>query len=89
MTSKPVARLGDQAMCPKDNHGPQPVVSGSQRLWIDGMQAARVGDVFPCGASIAMGSVNVLVDGLPVARMGDMTSHGGVIATGSSKVFIG
>jgi uncharacterized Zn-binding protein involved in type VI secretion len=46
----PIARLGDQTVCPK--HGPNPIVSGDATLIIDGKAAARHGDKTACGATL-------------------------------------
>ena len=87
------ARMSDRASCPADYHGcpacPHsnvigPITSGSQTVFIDGISAARVGDVgihaACCGKNefvIKKGDVTVLIDGKPAARRGDPTQHCG------------
>jgi uncharacterized Zn-binding protein involved in type VI secretion len=50
----PVARVGDIYDCPE--HGPNPIVTGSNRTFVNGKKAARVGDKTQCGAVITDGS---------------------------------
>ena len=69
-----------------------PAVAGSPNVLINGMPAARKGDMMVCVGppdSIKAGSASVFINGKPAARMGDGTSHGGVILGGSGNVFIG
>jgi len=69
-----------------------PIVSpGAPTVLIDGLPAARVGDMCVCVGPpdvVALGSFTVLIEGQPAARMGDMTAHGGVIVMGSPTVLI-
>jgi uncharacterized Zn-binding protein involved in type VI secretion len=65
---------------------------GCQTVLIDGLPAARVGDMLVCVGppdTIAAGSGTVLIGGMPAARMGDSTAHGGVIVLGCPTVLIG
>jgi uncharacterized Zn-binding protein involved in type VI secretion len=66
--------------------------AGSPTVLINGMPAARAGDMATCAGppdSIAMGSTTVLIGGAPAARIGDSTAHGGSIVVGSANVMIG
>ncbi len=65
---------------------------GEPTVLIEGMPAARVGDMALCTGppdTIAMGSTTVLIGGMPAARMGDTTAHGGTIVIGAPTVLIG
>ena len=82
--------------CPLSD-GPKPHVGGpilppgAPTVLINGMPAARVGDMATCVGppdTIAMGSSKVMIGGMPAARMGDQTAHGGVIMLGSPTVMI-
>lgn len=93
----PAARVNDMHVCPMFN-GPSPHVGGpilppgSPTVLIEGMPAARMGDMATCAGppdTILQGSGTVLIEGMPAARMGDMTSHGGQIVAGSPTVIIG
>lgn len=93
----PAARVNDMHVCPMFN-GPSPHVGGpilppgSPTVLIEGMPAARMGDMATCAGppdTILQGSGTVLIEGMPAARMGDMTSHGGQIVAGSPTVMIG
>ncbi len=84
--------------CPMVNPGGVPHVGGpilppgSPTVLIEGLPAARVGDMATCSGppdTIAMGSGTVFIAGMPAARMGDSTAHGGVIVMGSGSVMIG
>lgn len=46
---------------PHPPHVPNPIVSGSGTVSIEGKAAARVGDPFNCGHSVASGSPNVTI----------------------------
>jgi uncharacterized Zn-binding protein involved in type VI secretion len=92
------ARVSDNPTCPLVSPGPTPHVGGpilppgSPTVLIDGLAAARVGDVATCTGppdTIAAGSATVLIGGMPAARIGDATAHGGVIVLGSTTVIIG
>ena len=85
-------------VCPMMNPGAVPHVGGpilppgEPSVLIEGMPAARVGDMLTCSGppdTIAAGSGTVLIGGLPAARMGDSTAHGGAIVLGSFTVIIG
>jgi uncharacterized Zn-binding protein involved in type VI secretion len=65
---------------------------GCVTVLVEGMPAARVGDLAFCAGGpdvIARGSFTVMIGGLPAARIGDMTAHGGVIVAASATVIIG
>ncbi len=91
------ARVNDMHVCPMVT-GTVPHVGGSilpagePTVLIEGMPAARVGDMAVCTGppdTIAMGSTTVLIGGMPAARMGDTTAHGGSIILGAPTVLIG
>lgn len=94
----PAARVNDMHVCPQVTPGGTPHVggpilpAGAPTVLIEGMPAARVGDMCICTGppdSIAVGSSTVTIGGAPAARMGDTTSHGGSIVIGSPTVMIG
>lgn len=91
------ARIADMHTCPMTT-GTVPHVGGpinppgAPTVLIEGMPAARVGDMAVCTGppdSIVMGSGTVFIEGMPAARMGDSTAHGGTIVAGSPTVIIG
>ncbi len=94
---KPAARLGDIA----SNHGPwppTPILMGSGTVLINGLPAARKGDMVllhvipnnpPHGRAINAGASKVKIDGIPAARVDDAISCGGKVAAGSGNVLIG
>lgn len=83
------SRLGDSHVCPMPGHGTTPIVTASSNVIINGMGAARVGDVCVCGAVITTGFPSVLVNGLPLAHLGSLSSHGGTLVSGSGDTFGG
>ena len=91
------ARVGDMHTCPMVTgtvpHVGGPVLPpGCPTVLIEGMPAARMGDMFTCTGppdAIIVGSSTVNIGGLPAARMGDQTAHGGVIVVGAPTVIIG
>jgi uncharacterized Zn-binding protein involved in type VI secretion len=90
------ARIGDMHTCPMVTgtvpHVGGPVAVGCPTVLIEGMPAARVGDMAVCTGppdTIAAGSGTVMIGGMPAARMGDSTVHGGVIVVGAGTVMIG
>ena len=91
------ARVGDMHVCPLVSgtvpHVGGPIMpAGEPTVLIEGMPAARVGDMATCTGppdSIAAGSATVLIGGMPAARMGDSCAHGGSIVAGSATVLIG
>jgi uncharacterized Zn-binding protein involved in type VI secretion len=102
------ARLNDIAKgdphphgCPGCPHSVQgPIIIGSTDVFINGIPAARVGDIgisTPCCGpnmfEIKMGSFSVFINGKQAARKGDMTMHcsvgTGKINMGSTDVKIG
>ena len=94
---KPAARITDMHTCPLSD-GPKPHVGGpvlppgEPTVLIEGLPAARVGDMAVCAGppdTIVLGSTTVFIGGSPAARMGDLTAHGGSIAAGSPTVLIG
>lgn len=91
------ARISDMHTCPMTT-GPTPHVGGPilppgcPTVLIEGLAAARVGDMATCTGppdAIVAGSSSVLIGGMPAARVGDATAHGGVIVAGSATVLIG
>lgn len=91
------ARITDMHTCPMTT-GTVPHVGGpinppgAPTVLIEGMPAARMGDMAVCTGppdSIVMGSGTVFIEGMPAARMGDSTAHGGTIIAGSPTVLIG
>lgn len=85
----PIARLGDMHACPLPGHGAWPIASASSDVEVNGMGAARVGDVCGCGAVITTGFPSIIVNHRPLAHLGSPTSHGGVIVSGSHDAFGG
>ncbi|WP_298771767.1 DUF6531 domain-containing protein [uncultured Shewanella sp.] len=95
------ARFGDSAA----GHGcmpATPILAGSGDVSINGMPAAREGDMVllhmcPCPnmphgihmRSIKAGSSNVSINGKPAARVDDAIDCGGKVAAGSPDVLIG
>jgi uncharacterized Zn-binding protein involved in type VI secretion len=97
------AHVGSMAQVPADSHGcpacphtcTGPITSGSPTVLVNGLPAARVGDVGThaacCGPNtfeIANGDNRVLIDGKPAAWIGSQTNHcggtGKVVSGGSS-----
>lgn len=95
--SMPAAFVGALHVCPMVDvlipHVGGPILPpGGITVLIDGMPAARVGDMAVCVGPpdvIVLGSFTVLIAGQPAARMTDMTAHGGVIVMGAPTVLIG
>ncbi|WP_340112889.1 PAAR domain-containing protein [Maribellus mangrovi] len=94
----PAARINDMHVCPMVNPNGAPHVGGpilppgEPTVMIEGLPAARVGDMATCTGppdTIAMGSGTVFIGGMPAARVGDLTAHGGSIVMGSASVIIG
>jgi uncharacterized Zn-binding protein involved in type VI secretion len=94
------ARLGDMHLCPLSTPGTPPVphVGGPilppccPTVIIEGMPAARVGDMATCVGppdAIASGSTSVVIGGQPAARLMDPTVHGGQIVKSALTVVIG
>lgn len=94
------ARLTDFHVCPMEDPAPVPIPHvggpidgpGEPTVLIEGLPAARVGDMLICVGppdAIEMGSTSVLIGGVPAARMGDPTVHGGEIVVGAFTVIIG
>lgn len=91
------ARINDMHVCPMVTgtvpHVGGPILpAGEPTVLIEGMPAARVGDMALCTGppdTIAMGSTTVFIGGMPAARMGDTTAHGGTIVIGAPTVLIG
>ncbi len=91
------ARAGDMHVCPMVTgtvpHVGGPVMPpGCPTVIIQGMPAARVGDMATCAGppdTIVMGSSTVIIGGMPAARQGDSTAHGGSIVLGAPTVMIG
>ena len=94
------ARIGDATSGHAGPFPPTVIAAGSSNVLIEGIPAARVGDVaiphtrtvLPFDTHtpvISVGSTKVLINGIPAARVGDALICGGTIVTGASKVFIG
>ncbi len=90
------ARVSDDHNCPAVTalvpHNGGPVVTGCETVLIEGLYAARVGDVLSCNGpddTIAQGEATVLIQHALAARIGDATAHGGVIVEGAETVLIG
>ncbi len=95
----PAARVGDLTV-----HGGT-IVAGAATVFIEGMPAARQGDMHVCpmcnpgtpppphvGGPVSLGSTSVTIEGMPAARMGDMCICNGppdTIAMGATSVIIG
>lgn len=92
------ARQGDLGVV---HCGGYTIAEGSDDVFINGLPAARVGDMstthlkpggkhcVPHSAPIATGSSTVFINGMPAARVGDSLSGCTQIAQGSSDVIIG
>lgn len=74
-----IVLVGDRHSCPL--HGMGTVTTGSSGVKVNGRDAARVGDLTSCGATILTGSSS-MVGGRGLARVGDTTSHGGTLVEG-------
>jgi uncharacterized Zn-binding protein involved in type VI secretion len=92
------ARISDMHTCPLINPNGSPHVGGPilppgcPTVLIQGLPAARVGDMATCAGppdSIVAGSTSVYIGGKLAARIGDPTAHGGLVAAGSAIVLIG
>jgi uncharacterized Zn-binding protein involved in type VI secretion len=86
-----IARIGDRVT---HNHVQYGVIrTGAPRTLVEGMPAARIGDLVQCPAhglqTIVSGSATVLVEGKPVARVGDLVSCGATIISGAGTVQAG
>jgi uncharacterized Zn-binding protein involved in type VI secretion len=87
------ARSGDAT-----NH-PGTIASGMPTVLIEGMPAARAGDLHTCAFPppagphpsnvVLKGSLSVLIGGQPAARQGDPCACGAQIASGALTVRIG
>jgi len=88
MAAAPQARLGDTS-----SHGGT-IVSAAERTLVDGIPAARVGDLHSCPipfhgvTQIVQGASKTLIEGKPAARVGDAVGCGAVIVTGSDKTLV-
>lgn len=60
-SGKPVARIGDSAVC--SIHGPVTIVSGSSKVKANGRGRARQGDMTSCGATIIATQIKVDIGG--------------------------
>lgn len=90
MSGKPAARLSDPTTCPVPGHGTPPIQSGSPDVLVNGLPAARLGDLASCGQAISGAySSTVFINGKNAATVGSTLSHGGVIIGGSGDVLIG
>ena len=90
--SKPAARLGDKDTG-HPGAGPTPVITASSDVIINGMGAARKGDMLaphhPGVRKITEGSSSVLINGRPAARVTDAINCGGKLIVGSGNTLIG
>ena len=89
----PAARVGDATTHPGVLSPP-----GMPLVLIEGMPAARVGDLHACAFPgtpphppnvVAKGSASVFIAGMPAARIGDACACGATITTGAPTVLIG
>lgn len=88
------ARLFDASNHPGMITGP-----GAANVLINGLPAARMGDMHACtlpppagphpASTIVDGSGSVLIGNQPAARMGDLSGCGATIVAGSANVIIG
>jgi len=65
---------------------------GDLTVLIEGLPAARMGDVLLCVGPpdiISLGSTTVMIGNLPAARFGDTTAHNGTMDLCSLTVTIG
>lgn len=97
MIRKAAARVWDMHTCPAFSgtvpHTGGPIMPpGCPTVLIDGVPAARAGDLAACNGppdNIVSGSETVRIGGQPAARFGDKSSHGGLITAGCPTVLIG
>ena len=81
--ARPQARLGDIS-----SHGGV-IITGAIRTVVNGMPAARLGDLHACPipghgvTPIVSGSDAATTESMPNARVGDIAACGAVIVTGS------
>ena len=93
----PAATLTSMHECPQVTvivpHVGGPVIGpGAPTVLIEGLPAARVGDMLVCVGppdTIASGSATVMIEGQPAAFLGSETAHGGTIVMGAPTVMIG
>lgn len=86
MSGKPAARLSDPTTCPVPGHGTPPIQSGSPNALVNGLPAARLGDLASCGQAISGAySSTVFINGKNAATVGSTLSHGGVIIGGIGR----
>ena len=67
------ARFGDLHICGVPPHVGGPVMLGDLTVLIEGLPAARMGDVLLCVGPpdiISLGSTTVMIGNLPAARFG-------------------
>ena len=87
--SESQARLGDRS-----DHGGT-IITGAARTYVDGIPAARKGDMHSCPVeghgvtAIVTGSVRTTIEGQPAARIGDRTGCGAIIISGSPDTEVG
>lgn len=77
---------------------PRPLIEASPNVFVNGLNAGRVGDNYALhgciehpmhGGVIASGSETVFINGKNAGRIGDPVSCGSTVAEGSPNVFIG
>lgn len=84
--------MGLPAARKTDPHPQGPIKEGSPNVFINGLPAARKGDLVRHhhgSEPIVEGAPNVFINGLPAARMSDRVACDGVITAGSPNVNIG
>lgn len=79
------ATVGDKVSnCRIDGSGT--LVSGHDKLTIEGHPVSCISDQDNHGHTITSGSRKLFVEGVAVARIGDHLNSGGVIASGKKKL---
>ena len=59
---KLIARVTDILACPLDDHGPNPILTGSPKFTCEGQLVARTGSVTACGATIIGGAQRMICE---------------------------
>ena len=95
--SRQALRVGDPVLCTCNPACPGLVVQGSNKTFINGRGAVRLGDrttnccgcfQCPCPNRTLKGSNKTFVDGRPMVRVGDPVSVGQTVI-GSLNTFVG
>lgn len=88
--NRPAARITDPTNCPTPGHGASAMASGSPDVFIEGLAAAREGDITACGSPLVSGlSSTVFINGRPAAMVGSLGEHGDQVLSGAGSVCIG